>query len=155
MGEFSTQEAAQEVNDLLQQEGFSSSQSSTQVLEAASDSSVSQIKTQRNAGRGAITGGIFGALIGLTACIVQVLVSGSPFLPGDSALSILAVSAAAGLIGVISFSLIGVISTSKVPTKPIPNSPVVPSPQYSVTVSGSETDIIKATEIIQTNGGKV
>lgn len=155
IAEFATQEASQETNSILLSEGFSSSQSTQETLAPVSDGSVSQIKTQGNALRGALTGGISGALIGLLACIIRVRESGIPFLPTDSGLSILSVSLAAGVIGAISVSLIGVISASKIPTKPLPNSPKVASPKYTVTVTGDSEQIERATEIISANGGKV
>ena len=155
IGKFSTQEAAEEVNRRLQEEGISASQSTVESVEADSPTSLSQIKTQGNAGRAALTGGLCGGIIGLIACLIQVRAPESSFLSNDPALITLAVSAAAALVGAIASSLVGVITASKIPTKPLPNSPKVSSHQYLVQVDGDGADLEKATEIIRTSGGLV
>ncbi len=155
IGKFATQEAAQEANRLLQEEGISASHSTEESVEADSPTSLSQIKSQSNAGRAALAGGLCGGIIGLIACLIQVQTSDSSFLANDPALITLAVSAAAALVGAIASSLVGVITASRIPTKPLPNSPKVASHQYLVKVNGDNAALEKATEIMRTNGGQV
>jgi hypothetical protein len=155
IGKFSTQEAAQEVNRLLHDEGLCSAQSTVDTVEAEVQSSLSQVKSESNAVRAAIAGGLCGGVIGLIACLIQVRVSDSSFLSSEPGLITAAVSLAAGLVGALASSIVGVISASGIPTQPLSSSPKVPSHGYLVEVEGDSTALEKAAEIIKASGGQV
>jgi hypothetical protein len=151
---FPTQEAARQANEILQEAGLSSRQTLQETSRVDAEPNAGEIETQGKAEIGAATGGVLGALLGLLACVVRVQATGSPFLPGNPNLSILAVSMGAAVIGSICFSLIGVITTEKKPPRPLPNNPKVPSHEFLITVNGNQSEIQQAMEIIQKNGGR-
>lgn len=134
---FPTQESAQQASDLLKEEGLSSSESLVKTLEAASETTVSQVKTQRNIGKGIVVGGTFGALLGFIGCLARLRVSGNPIFSNDSAFTTLSVSLAIGLIKAICSSLTGVISASSIPPKPLLSIPKTPSHRFLVSVKGN------------------
>jgi hypothetical protein len=151
---FPTQESAKQTNDLLQEVGLSCRQTTQETSRVDSEPNTGEIQTQSKAELGAVTGGVLGALLGLLACVVRIQTTGSPFLPGNPNLSILAVSMGAAIVGSICFSLIGVITTEKKSSSPLPNNPKVPSHEFLVTVNGNQSELEQAIEIIQKNGGK-
>lgn len=151
--EFSAQETATLTNDLLQQVGLDSQQTSIETLELNPEPNLSQIKTQSKAKKGAVLGGFFGAFFGLLACIIRTQVTGQPIWPTNPGLATLSISLAASIIGSICFSLIGIISVSEVSSAPLPTNSKIPSHKYLVTVNGSEEEIKKAVDIIKENKG--
>jgi hypothetical protein len=151
---FPTQEAAKQANDMLQEMGLSSNQTTQETLRIDADPNAGQKQTQGRAEKGAITGGVLGALFGVLASVIRIQTTGSPFLPGNTGLSVLAVALGASVIGSICFSLIGVITTEKKSPKPLPGNPKVPANEFLVTVSGNRSELEQAIEIIQKNGGK-
>jgi hypothetical protein len=155
VAEFPTQEAAQQVDSLLKEAGLSSLESLVKTQEAASKTTISQVKTQRNIVKGIVVGGTLGSLLGLIGCLAQLRVSGDPLFSDSSVSTTLSVSLAVGLIGAICASLVGVISASSTPTKSLPSSPKVPSNKFLVSVRGNSAEIEKAKEIIQANGGQL
>jgi hypothetical protein len=151
---FPTQEAAKQANDILQEAGLSSSQTMQETSIVDADPNAGQMQTQGRAEKGAITGGVLGALFGLLACFIRIQTAGSPFLPGNPSLSVFAVAMGASIVGSICFSLIGVITTEKKSPKPLLSNPKVPSHEFLVTVNGNHSELEQAIEIIQKNGGR-
>jgi hypothetical protein len=154
-GKFATKEAAKQANGILQEAGLSSNQTSLETSKMDADPNTGQIETQGKAEKGALAGAVLGAFFGLLACVIQVLITGSPIFPENSGLSTLAITLGASVIGSICFSLIGVITTEKKSARPLASNPDVPSHEFLVTVDGNQDELEKAVDIIQKNSGKV
>jgi hypothetical protein len=152
---FPTQESAKQADSLLQEAGFSSRHSLRETSRVEAEPNVGQIQTQGRAETGALTGGVLGALFGLLACVIRVQATGNPFFPGNPNLSMLAVTLGASVIGSVCFSLIGVITTEKKSSRPLVGNPEVASHEFLVTVDGNSSELEKAIEILQKNGGKI
>lgn len=139
--EFSTREAAQSAQKILESAQIDLQNLSIEVRESSTNAlPLSREKTRESALGGAIAGGVFGIIVGaILSWIPTQFSTARPDVSGNPGLFVLGVCTLCGLAGALGFGLVGALTGADVPASSVEDpSESENSASYLMVVRGSE-----------------
>ena len=151
IGVFYNENEAETAHNFLKEAGFAQEQLSVQSEAPTANQPVRETQAGRSAYGGAITGALFGGIVGFFMAVV------TKSLPATSVslqLNPIALAFAGAGVGAFGFTLMAVAMGVNVP-ETVPNSNDEPAYKYRVLLTGNDEDLLRAAEILRQHGIQV
>ena len=156
VGQFATEPEAKKGQSALQSAGFAPEQISIETEKIDPKPSQKDSQARKSSIGAAIAGSVLGSGFALFASLGAAnFGSSGPDVSSNSGVFTVLIATAGGLVGALGFGLMGALSGGTAPEAPALTDSESLSTKYLVVVRGTETEVVRAKEILSQQGAQV